>query len=175
MNRVRFVIEGRPVPKGRGRSIPGTNRVVTPKKTVRAEKTVASLARAAMGSRNPMTGPVRLNIVFVFAIPQGWNRAMKQAAMEGRVWHVGPIDTDNMTKMVSDACNEIVFADDGQVAVITVGKRYGAPERTEVTITELEQADDAITPGQRKLADDMASGRWHIAKAEKAARKRLRN
>lgn len=173
MSPISFVVPGRPIPKERPRATK-TGRMITPKKTRTAEKAIGGLARAAMRGRNPMTCAIRLNIVFVFAIPSGWNKSTRNAALEGRVWHVTPADLDNMTKLVSDACNEVVWADDGQVAIITVGKRYGSPERSEVTISAIEQADDAITPGQRKLTADMDTGRWHVAKAERAARRKLR-
>ena len=174
MRRITFLVPGKPTSKGRGRSIPGTNRVATPKATVQKEKEVAGLARIAMRGQNPLTGPVKLHVVFVFEIPTGWSRKSRQAALEGRVWHVGPTDVDNMAKLISDACNEIIWADDGQVAIVTTGKRYGHPERAEVVIEELPQLEDAKTPGQRLLEKRMASGEWHRAKAEKAARKGLR-
>lgn len=45
-----------------------------------------------------------------------------------------------------------------QVAVITAGKRYGSPERTDVVIEPLQQADSVVLPAQRDIEKKMASG-----------------
>jgi Holliday junction resolvase RusA-like endonuclease len=159
---IRFTIPGNPCAKERPRFNTKTGRAFTPKKTVRAENVVAKLARTAMGARNPMTGPIRLHIEAVFPIPASWPAHLKRAAIEGRVWHVARSDLDNIVKLVSDSMNGIAFADDSQVAVLTNGKRYGKPERVDVRVIPLDQAEDAITPGQRALEEKMASGEWFL-------------
>lgn len=43
-------------------------------------------------------------------------------------------DLDNLAKDVLDALNEHMFADDGQVIDLTLQKRWGVDERTEVWV-----------------------------------------
>jgi Holliday junction resolvase RusA-like endonuclease len=143
---IELTIKGRAVPKGRPRFRPGMKRPVTPAATVRAEREVAKLARVAMADAPyfgvPISGPVRLEVLAVFEIPVGWNKAKRAAALECRVWHTSTPDADNLLKLISDAMNEIVFNDDGQVVDCRCAKRYGTPERTIVRVTPLKNWND---------------------------------
>ncbi len=48
-------------------------------------------------------------------------------------------DADNIAKLVSDAFNEIVYADDAQVASLIVQKRYGPLAGVTVTVAPLDE------------------------------------
>ena len=43
-------------------------------------------------------------------------------------------DLDNLTKLVLDSANGILWVDDGQVARLEVEKRYGPEARTEIIV-----------------------------------------
>lgn len=143
---IELIIKGRAVPKGRPRFVKGMSRPITPAATIRAEREVARLAREAIADApyfsQPLTGPVRLEVLAVFEIPVSWNKAKRAAALEGRVWHTSTPDADNLLKLISDAMNGIIYNDDGQVVDCRCAKRYGTPERTIVRVTPIKNWND---------------------------------
>lgn len=166
---IEFTIPGRP--KAWQRAVPfvdkRTGRMIkaTPKDMQAAQKDVATLCRFAMRTAKPMTGAVRLELLFVYAIPPSWPAWKKAAAKEGKVWKTSRPDVDNLVKLVMDALNDIAWRDDCQIVRLSPGKRYGSPERTEVRITELDvlcdhssrdafRAEQADREGQASLALD---------------------
>ena len=166
---IRFVIPGPPQRKERPRFAKKTGRAYTPAATRKAENRIAELCKSAMekiGMTNPFTGPVRVNIEAVFEAPKSWPKYLRERTVRGTVWHCtnGDPDLDNITKLC-DGLNGTAFADDCQVAVLTAGKRFGSPARVEVQIIPLSQDEAEITPGQRRLEADMASGEWHLKRA----------
>jgi Holliday junction resolvase RusA-like endonuclease len=118
--------------------------------------------------RKPWTGPVVVGCKFIFAIPESWPPRVKKAALESRVFHMADPDLDQLVKQLMDCLpckwengpdghpyvtKAGVLVDDNQVVgfIDQPLKRYGYPERTEFVIQSIEQAEDAITPGQRRL------------------------
>lgn len=98
MKIVEFTVPGDPVVKGRPRATRGGN-LYTPARTKQAEEVVGYAARAAMtkaGYTGPVLGPVGLAVEF-------YCQTNRRA------------DGDNLLKLVSDAMNEIVYADDQQI------------------------------------------------------------
>lgn len=131
----------------------------TDKEVRAAEARLSTLARSYMaagvgpGGRNaprePFDGPVRMQVVAVYAVPASASAAMKRAVEAGQnVYHTGKPDTDNLTKFVGDALNGIAYQDDSQVAELVVRKRYGHPARTDITITPLATA--ALTSADKR-------------------------
>jgi Holliday junction resolvase RusA-like endonuclease len=174
--KISFIIPGRPAGKERPRFDSEHGRVYTPKDTVAAERAIALSYRAAAGpGSRPATGPIKLTIIAVFPIPPSWKKALREEAATGRVWHVarGQLDLDNAVKLISDALNKVAFADDAQVAVITAGKRHGSPERMEITVETLPQAEAGITPSQAALEHRVATEGWDkvLAPAPKRAKR----
>jgi Holliday junction resolvase RusA-like endonuclease len=153
---VKFTIPGRPVGWQRTNSFKG--RRITPKAMREKQAEVRQLYKAARGKLH--TGPVKVTVVMVLEMPASFSPRCHAAQRQGRVWHMsgGVPDLDNMVKLVGDALNGVAYADDRQVAVITAGKRYGAPERTEVVIEPLQQADGIVLPAQRDIERKMATG-----------------
>ena len=92
-----FEIDRNPLPKERPRFMrrKGKSIAFTPKRTREYEAHVASLARKAMGDREPETGLVALRCVFY--------RARRDA------------DLTNLCKSVEDPIQGIVFKNDNQV------------------------------------------------------------
>ncbi len=54
-------------------------------------------------------------------------------------WRTSKPDADNLAKIVADAMNAIVFADDAQVASLIVQKTYGPLAGVTVTATLLDR------------------------------------
>lgn len=146
---VAFTIPGRPRGKQRARSADG-QRPYTPPETRAAEKEIAALFLQACDSRTPLTGPVALTIVAVFAIPIGWPAGLRHQAARGLVPCTSKPDRDNIEKLICDALNGLAWCDDAQIADGPVTKRYGAPARTEVVIESLACPELPATPGDQR-------------------------
>ncbi len=176
--RITFSIPGTPRGKARPRSTarivgygPDARAIVTvysDPEMVAAEKEIARLYRIAVGSlyktnpgiRPTITGPVQIKIVAVFAMPASWPRKTQRIMGPETIWHRGTPDVDNIGKLICDSLNKVAWVDDGQIAVMSIGKRYGDPERVEVTIEALPQHPDAVTPAQRALESRVAKEGW---------------
>lgn len=104
-----------PVAKGRPRL--GRGRTYTPEKTRRFEATVkAALLRysRACGLSNPIEGAVSVDLEF----------RLKKPKRSKRDEPIVKPDIDNYIKAILDACNQVVWVDDGQVIELVASKRY---------------------------------------------------
>ena len=127
---VSLYIPGQPVPKGRPRITTrnGKPRGITPEKTRAYEATIAAVALAK--GHWVMTGPLRVEIVAVFARPQ-------RIKAEGRTPHDKRPDLDNIIKSGIDGLSR--HFDDGQVVELRAEKFYAARgEEPHATIRILE-------------------------------------
>lgn len=114
-----FTVHGEPIPKSRPRAKAG-QRPFTPKRVVVGEKNVRSAFQIAYPDWEPLAADVRLRIDVTFY------RATRHR-----------VDTDNLLKLVTDALNDVAFADDEQITNIHAYRIYGAGEnaRTEVRLS----------------------------------------
>lgn len=152
--RIEFALEGRPVAWARSGGNFGADgrgaRRFTPHKQRAAMVAIAKAykAQAAIDRRNAtmLFGSIKLEILCVYAVPISWSIKKRGAAFRGLVWKTSVPDWDNLGKLVSDALNGIAYADDAQIAVSSVAKRYGAPERTVIRLTQLPDWEDAPPP-----------------------------
>lgn len=127
-----FTIPGTPEAKGRTRSTvrrgkggkPITTKTgqpivttYTPEATRNFEALVKHFAAQAVGGAgsDPLTCPIDLLVEFRFAIPQGWPKWKVELAKVGLVHHTKKPDCSNLVKAIEDACNGVLFKDDGQV------------------------------------------------------------
>lgn len=146
LDRIAFSVGGRPVQWQRTGSHHG-KRVFTPHAMRKAAKAITAAGKSAMGNRAPLTGPVRLTVVTVYAVPKSWPKKLQDAIADGAVVYKTSVpDLDNLGKLVSDALNGVAFVDDSQVAELLNRKRYGNPERTDVVIQELGGAEPGTAP-----------------------------
>lgn len=143
-----FFVPGTPVPQGSktGFSPKGSNRV----SLVDANKTAlkpwrAAVTRAAEATRldHPqMTGPVRVEAVFVFARP---------ASVKRRFPSVKP-DLDKLVRALFDGLTDSgMWKDDGQGVRLVAEKLYGTAPGVHVTVTEMSV--DQPTRGEQLLAE----------------------
>lgn len=119
MNTIAFNIPGEPVAFARS----GGNGKVrfTLKKQRDFMALVKLAAHKAMDGHPPLEGAIELKIRAVYRVPTSWPKKRAAAAK----WRTSKPDADNIAKLVSDACNEIVFGDDAQVVDLHVQKLYG--------------------------------------------------
>lgn len=169
--RVSFIIPGRPQrwqrPKEDSRKGKKTHRFID-KRVEAAAKVIRQEAALQWRSRPPHTGPVVIRVLAVFRIPSSWPKALRDLALDGKVWHISDPDFDQIVKLIMDAIRGLIYVDDNQVVGFLDGsaKRYGDPERTEIDIVALPQQEGAVTPGQQRIereqrdeADLLASGK----------------
>lgn len=138
---IQFIIPGQPEPKARPRF-----RVVKPKggaafvstytdpDTVKNEARIAGAAKLAMAGALPFETPVEMLVELRMQIPVSWSKKKQVAAAAGQVRATKKPDIDNCAKSVMDACNGIVFIDDGQVVQLTIRKLYHATPAVVVAI-----------------------------------------
>lgn len=127
---ITIVVPGVPIGKGRPR-FARTGHAYTPEKTRHYEAMLRDLAAQAMLHREPFTGPIAVMLTAVFPIPESWSNKKKARAE----WHTTRPDADNILKLC-DGLNQIVWADDNQIAIATVIKKYGRSPSLKIAICE---------------------------------------
>ena len=134
--RVEFVVPGTPCAKGRPRF--GRGKVYTPEATRNYEEWVAWHARVAMKGKELLRGPLSLRFKAVYPIPASWSQKRRAANLVKPEWKGTRPDIDNVEKALTDACNQTVFSDDGQIALLLdCMKVWGERPRVEVAFAEL--------------------------------------
>lgn len=132
---IQFFVPGEPRGKQRPRV---THRgTYTPKETTDAEQAIGWECKCVMNGAKPLEGPIELEIIAVFPVPESWSKKRRQDAY----WKTTKPDGDNLAKLVGDSLNGVAWIDDAQVARQTIIKRYasggGFHVGLHVTIREL--------------------------------------
>jgi Holliday junction resolvase RusA-like endonuclease len=135
---VTFKVEGTPVPKGRPRFARRGKFVSTysPKTTVDYESKVSEAARQAMGSQEPLEGPVAAYIYITLPIPASYSKKRTQACLSGEERPTKKLDIDNVVKSLGDGMNGIVYLDDSQIVSLHATKVWGTIGMVEVLVKE---------------------------------------
>ena len=128
---IAFTVPGEAVPWARA----GGNGKVrfTPKKQASFMGVLKLFGERAMGGRLPLPGAIELKVVAVYATPRSWSK--NKAA--GSTWKTSRPDADNISKIVADALNALVFLDDAQIASLHVWKAYGPQAELRVEVREI--------------------------------------
>ena len=108
-------------PKKRPRFSRKTGRIYTPTSTQKWEYEVREAASRAIPG--PITGPVEVEMLFIFPRPK--NRIWKRKPMP-REWKTTRGDIDNYIKAVLDGLNGIAFKDDAQIVSLSAQKVIAA-------------------------------------------------
>lgn len=130
-----FKVYGEPVAKGRPR-FTRQGRAYTPKKTHDYESEVAAMAKAAMGSSEPLETPVAVYVYVTFPIPQSYSKKRTEACLNGFERYTKRPDLDNCVKAVTDGMNGVVYKDDSQITSIHATKVYGTTAMVEIYVKE---------------------------------------
>jgi Holliday junction resolvase RusA-like endonuclease len=156
VSRVTLTIPGEPVGWGRPTPVARLNAagepyvmMVTQEQTREAKKAVRKAFKRKYPNHRPWTGPVMLRFTAIFETPSSFNKALRAAAVEGKLYAVKKPDKDNIEKLIKDALSKIVYADDQQVMGGGI-KRYGSPARVEISFETLDSPDVPPTPGERR-------------------------
>lgn len=176
MTTLRFTVPGVPHGKARPRATariiyrngkPEAIVTVHSDRAMRAlEAEVLRLFRQAHPGHVPWTGAVMLRFTAVFPIPTSWPKRVQQAAAEGKLYHCGTPDKDNIEKLIVDAltppqakrgkagapkpsAHGFAWVGDGQVQGGGV-KRYGLVPRIDIELSSLVPADAPATPAMKR-------------------------
>ncbi len=169
----RFDVPGLPVAKGRARS-----RIIKPKGGKKAFSThytpaetrnyeavvrdLAALARRAVINRQrpdaPANsvelerGPLKLVLVFRFPVPDSWPKWKTAAALAGEVRHTKKPDCSNLAKAIEDACNQVLYVDDGQIVETTQRKEFSRVPGVQVDVYRLLGVASDASQAEHKAA-----------------------
>lgn len=107
----------------------------TPSKQRSYMGVIRDAAHAAMSGYPPISGPCRLTVVASYVWPKSTTRKRREAA-DG-AWKDSKPDADNITKIIKDSLNGIVFVDDAQCAEIRTVKRLADAAGLRIEVTSL--------------------------------------
>jgi Holliday junction resolvase RusA-like endonuclease len=130
-----FKIYGEPVAKGRPR-FTKQGRTYTPAKTKKYEDDVRMMAKAAMGSSEPLETPVSVFIHITLPIPQSYSKKRSEDCLNGFERPTKRPDLTNIIKSIEDGMNGIVYKDDSQIVSLHSTKVYGTIGLVEVLVKE---------------------------------------
>ena len=138
METVRFTVKGAPQGKARPRVVDG--HAFTPHKTVSYEALVMLSYRHAHPGRVRWEKgvPLRMAITAYYPIPASASHKAQTLMASGRMFPTKKPDTDNIGKIIADACNGVAYYDDAQIVDMAVRKEYSDDPRVVVEITEIE-------------------------------------
>lgn len=136
---IQFVVPGKPIGKGRPRFAKRGNFVstYTDEKTASHENLIKLYAGKAMNGLPAIQEAAQAEIVVMVIPPHSWSKTKRQNALNGLIRPTTKPDCDNVAKLVLDAMNGIVYADDKQIARLMVEKHYAETARTEVRVWPL--------------------------------------
>jgi len=135
---VMYTVYGEPVGKGRPRFARrgAFTHAYTPEKTKTYEDEIRMMARAAMGTSEPLETPVTVAIYIRVGIPASFSKQKRKDALSGIFKPTKKPDLDNVAKCFLDSMNEIVYLDDKQVINLHVTKVYAETPAVEVMVKE---------------------------------------
>ena len=132
--KIKFVVPGKPVPKGRPRFSRKTGRTYTPNDTSKYEKMV----RECYGDNYFFNDEyIKITVIAKFEIPQSYSKKKKQEALNGKVFPT-KCDLDNIVKSITDGLNGTAFKDDRYIVGIEAKKIF-AEESETIIIIESEE------------------------------------
>ena len=129
---MKLIINQEPIPKARARTVVRNGRVMsfTPKATANAEASIR--AQISQDKLFYAAGiPLAIKMWFYISKPPSVSKK--------RTMPVTRPDIDNYCKLVLDACNKYLWADDSQIVSLEALKRYGNPPRIELEVFNISE------------------------------------
>ena len=108
----------------------------------------------------PITGPVRIELVFRMARPRSHYRIEKgrispHVKSTAPIWHISRPDSGKLRRAVEDALTGLAWLDDSQVCEANELKVYGEPPGGQIKIWEI--LENTVAAGGRP-ADNQGNG-----------------
>ena len=143
MEDIDIVIYGDPVPQGRPR-FSRNGHTYSPQRSADYRQWVRlnMINHVRKYAQKPLEKAVLLYITFYLGIPTSWSKQKRMEAAQGLIRPTGKRsgDLDNLVKMIQDAGNGILWADDSIITDLVTKKRYTAElARVEITATEVQE------------------------------------
>lgn len=145
MDSVTFHVSGYPAPKGSFTRMPNgamlpAGTTASREKGINWRNEIRHVALDTMGDNQPQRGAVRLMVEFQLPYPKSSIRKYQYG------WwpHIKKPDVDKLLRMLLDALTGIVWADDSQVAYVTVNKVYAWNDRPGAYIVIDFLGDDSL-------------------------------
>lgn len=150
---ITFTVPGKPEPAGSKRAFAikkggvytGRNIVVDANKNSRPWKdAVLAQAIIARGDRQPLDGPLQLDVTFTVLRPKGHYGTGKNAHTIKDSAPPYPTTKPDCTKLlraVEDAMTGTIYHDDAQIVAQHVFKVYGPNQGAEITVAPYEPAN----------------------------------
>lgn len=120
------------IAKERARFSARSGTFYTPSATRNMTNAIALLAKVQMQGKPPLHTPLGMVIHYAMPLPDSI-RESERAAMEGR-FAKGKPDLTNLTKLIEDAFNGIVYTDDSLIVDQRHLKRYSANPHVRVRL-----------------------------------------
>lgn len=138
-----IIVPGPPQGKERARTVKRGNFVhsYTPEKTVIYENIIKALAIKEMKKNGleMMAGPIELSIKAYFEIPKSTSRKRREEMANFDILPCKKPDADNISKIVADALNGVVYKDDSQICEVFVKKIYGELPMLKICVKKIEE------------------------------------
>jgi Holliday junction resolvase RusA-like endonuclease len=133
-----YTVYGEPVGKGRPRFARRGKftSTYTPQKTKTYEDEIRMMAKAAMGSSEPLDTPMTVAIYIRVGIPASFSKQKRKDALANIERPTKKPDIDNIAKCFLDGMNGIVYLDDKQVVSLHITKVYAETPAVEVMVKE---------------------------------------
>lgn len=144
---IEFAILGEPVAQGRpraGKTRRGKTVLYDPKKS-RDFKTYVKLSASQHAPKNPLQGPIHLEVSIFRPIPKSFSKK-KTAKAEARLLRpTTKPDSSNYVKLIEDALNGVIWKDDSQIVSLVVHKFYSQKPRVNIRVNEIEVPEGVLT------------------------------
>lgn len=111
----------------------------------------------AMGGRPLLDGPLEMTVVAVWPWPK--SLSAKKRALPWAQYKATTPDADNITKIIKDALNLVVFTDDARITDLHVHKRFGDLPGVSVEVRTF--GSDAARIDAPSNVDGDARARWN--------------
>lgn len=119
-----FFVNGEIVGKARPRVNTRTHSAYTPIKTKAYEAFLKRQFQEKYGIITPIETPIKIEIIAIFGIPKSYSKSKREKMSTGIIKPNIKPDIDNISKIVLDAFNNIVYKDDTQIIDLKVIKEY---------------------------------------------------
>lgn len=133
--------QGRPRATARG----GFASVYKDPKSRVYEKSVAVVAKVAMGAAPPFEGPLSVSLRFRMPIPKSETKRVKAAMVAGEIAPTTKPDISNLVKAIEDGMNGIVYRDDCQIVRNFNTKIYSATPGVDVRVEAFAPQPSEVT------------------------------
>lgn len=125
---MQFIIPGQPQGKGRPKFARQGNFVhtYTPKKTADYEKLIQQEFKIQCGNVFFSKGiALNVSVCAFFEIPKSTSKKQAERMLSGDILPMKKPDIDNIAKVILDALNGVLYADDSQIIELNISKQYG--------------------------------------------------